>query len=340
MLDVFVMIEGYCNLVIERVHLIEQERECPDELREATSSLLYAASRCGDFPELQEIRAVLTARFGKEFAARAIEVRNNCGVNLTMMQKLSTRMPVLEVRMKVLKEIAAENNIVLKLEETSSVYTEDKSDVNKAGSSGTGSADNVQASAEEAGNDDRFSGSIKPRKYKDVADAAQAAFESAAYAADAARAAVQLSRSESQDPDDQNSPGSKRGKLSDRYESFKSLSESQHEQNRGELKRSTSSSSLDSDGDEVIPMSSDAVWQADLLGKDIVFDESESDNEPNTTPSSHNQIPSRFRSGLKAESRLDYPAAHVTGGSGRQSPPRLNIEKGPFSLRTRRVRGF
>lgn len=26
MLDVFVMIEGYCNLVTERVHLIEQER--------------------------------------------------------------------------------------------------------------------------------------------------------------------------------------------------------------------------------------------------------------------------------------------------------------------------
>lgn len=35
------------------------------------------------------------------------------------------------------------------------------------------------------------------RKYKDVADAAQDAFESAAYAAAAARAAVELARSES-----------------------------------------------------------------------------------------------------------------------------------------------
>lgn len=42
------------------------------------------------------------------------------------------------------------------------------------------------------------------QKYKDVADAAQAAFESAAYAAAAAKAAVQLYRSESHDPDDQN----------------------------------------------------------------------------------------------------------------------------------------
>lgn len=57
-------------------------RVCPDELKEAISGLLYASTRCGDFPELQEIRAVFTSRFGKEFAARAIELRNNCGVNL------------------------------------------------------------------------------------------------------------------------------------------------------------------------------------------------------------------------------------------------------------------
>jgi hypothetical protein len=57
-------------------------RECPAELKEPISSLIYAASRVGDFPELQEIRSILTSRFGKEFAARAIDLRNNCGVNL------------------------------------------------------------------------------------------------------------------------------------------------------------------------------------------------------------------------------------------------------------------
>jgi len=36
-----------------------------------------------------------------------------------MIQKLSTRMPSLESRMKVLKDIASENGIVLQLEETS-----------------------------------------------------------------------------------------------------------------------------------------------------------------------------------------------------------------------------
>lgn len=55
------------------------------------------------------------------------------------------------------------------------------------------------------GKDDKLSDSLEARqKYKDVADAAQAAFESAAYAAAAARAAVELYRSEPHDPDDQN----------------------------------------------------------------------------------------------------------------------------------------
>ena len=56
-------------------------RECPGELKEAASGVLYAASRCGDLPEIHEIRAMLTSRLGKEFAARAIELRNNCGVD-------------------------------------------------------------------------------------------------------------------------------------------------------------------------------------------------------------------------------------------------------------------
>lgn len=56
-------------------------RVCPDELKEAVSSLLFVASRVGDFPELQEIRAILTSRYGKEFAASCIELRNNCGVS-------------------------------------------------------------------------------------------------------------------------------------------------------------------------------------------------------------------------------------------------------------------
>lgn len=62
-------------------------RECPEELREAVSSLIFASSRCGEFPELLKIREMLTMRFGKEFAARAIELRNNSAVNPKVIKK-------------------------------------------------------------------------------------------------------------------------------------------------------------------------------------------------------------------------------------------------------------
>lgn len=55
-----------------------------------------------------------------------------------------------------------------------------------------------------------LSDSVKERLYRDVADAAQEAFESAAYAAVAARAAVELSQAESLDPDKKISPQSEK----------------------------------------------------------------------------------------------------------------------------------
>ena len=121
-------------------------RECPGEVKEAISSLIFAASRCGEFPELQEIRRIFELKFGTEFASSAIDLRNNCGVSpkvslklptarnelvaqiynlhlittvsmLQMIQKFSTKQPTAETKLKVLKEIASENGIPLNLEE-------------------------------------------------------------------------------------------------------------------------------------------------------------------------------------------------------------------------------
>ncbi|KAL2233422.1 uncharacterized protein LOC105156397 [Sesamum indicum] len=218
MLDVFVVLEGYCHLLIERVNLFEQEKVCPEELKEAVSTLIFAATRCGEFPELQQIRAIFTSRFGKEFAARAVELRNNCGVNPKIIQKLSTKPPSLENKMKALKEIASDYNIDLPMEETvsdsrmedqdSSLEKQQKpSQSGPSRISNQGENESMLQPADEIDRGEDFSDTLKiRRKYKDVADAAEEAFKSAAYAAAAARAAVELSRSESTDPDDPNTP--------------------------------------------------------------------------------------------------------------------------------------
>ncbi|KAK9272112.1 hypothetical protein L1049_002482 [Liquidambar formosana] len=258
MLDTFVMMEGYCHLVRERIMLIQNNKECPDELKEAISSLLFAASRCGGFPELQEIRKVFISWFGKDFAARPAELRNDCGVNPKIIQRLSTRQPSLESRSKVLEQIASENGITLHLEEDMYTSTEvgrqqqqkpritfhlkgdtpvinEKLDADKmqkqlepnksASLYNPGIGDATCNFPEEIKQEEIFSESHKARKkYRDVAAAAQEAFEAAAYATAAARAAVELSRSESQDmdPDNHNDSNHRRGIVSDSDGSLKS----------------------------------------------------------------------------------------------------------------------
>lgn len=346
MLDAFGMVEGYCNLLIERVHLIEQEKMCPDELKEAISTLLYAASRCGEFPELQEIRGLFTSHYGKEFVGRAIELRNNCGVNPKMIQKLSTRPPDLENRIKVLEEIAAESGIPLQLHEGSSASTENLSSV-----AHSKPEDSSETSPREMRKEDGLSDSVKARKkYKDVADAAQAAFESAAYAAEAARAAVELSRTGSHDPGDHDSPSNHQRKVIDGQQPVNIVSRSKNQEIHGEiqaesskkskniaeLERAMSTSNSDSTEENLnVPtMSFDEVDPIKLLEKDTVFYDSDKED----VGSSLKQIPSSSKAVLKVKS--GQPAADAAKGSEFQSKQHLDMVKGPISVRTRQVRGY
>ncbi|KAL8227639.1 hypothetical protein R6Q57_015223 [Mikania cordata] len=269
MLDVYVMVDGYCHLLLQMANLIEKEWDCPDDLKEAVSSLMFAAPRCGEFPELQEIRVILTARYGKEFANGAHELRSNCGVTTRMIQKLSPRQSSLDTRMKMLQEIATENDIVLNFEYLSSVT--------KEGEGETINEEPEKKPSDLADFDEvlSFSESIKGKKiYKGVEDAAQAAFESAAFAAAAARAAVELSRSRSFGSDNLDSPNSQpkkvlsssssESKLHMDYEKTQEI-ESKAEHEDGRLKHSSNS-------DTYAP-----------LEKTMVFDESDNEIEIETT---------------------------------------------------------
>ncbi|XP_038884116.1 uncharacterized protein LOC120075040 [Benincasa hispida] len=298
-LDAYVLIEGYLNLLLERTTLLEQQSECPEELKEAVAGLLFAASRCGDFPELHEIKSVLTTRFGKEFTARAVELRNNCGVNHLLMQKLSTRQPTLESRMEVLKAIASENGIVLQIDNhppsneekltrnTRQNQPEPRSEV----------VENLQFSTEVA------SGS--KQKYKDVADAAQAAFESAAQAAAAARAAMELSRSHD-GPSSPKSPGSGTTPH-DKQELEKAEVESKpNPETENRNRRGGGGGEEEEEEEEGNKMRGD-----------------EMDEERG----------SKVKNGLNVERKVEKTEVSEKGSF------RLNLEKKPISVRTRRVRG-
>ncbi|KAJ4816443.1 Regulator of Vps4 activity in the MVB pathway protein [Rhynchospora pubera] len=58
------MIEQYCADILNQLPVLQKERECPDEAKEAVSTLIFAAARFSDLPELCDLRRVFAERFG------------------------------------------------------------------------------------------------------------------------------------------------------------------------------------------------------------------------------------------------------------------------------------
>ncbi|KAF6147344.1 hypothetical protein GIB67_005584 [Kingdonia uniflora] len=312
------------------------------------------------------------------FTARAAELRNTCGVNPKIIQKLSTRQPSYESRLKVLNEIASENSIVLHLdEEQSSVMLQEKMDLNQKQNESlpSPSANSVRDDTinltEEVDRDEKLSGSLRARKYRNVASAAQAAFESAANAADAARAAVELSRFGSQDYDRDvessltprktnqlQGDGSSRKKIGSRGSGFEKIapietfdSESECEEltrNRerirpeeveeknkdAEIEKWISSSSSDSDGDTLTKTKICSSISGQTKSSEEIISFENSDNE---TGNNHGRVPwlKNYDLGINGESTL--PSKNFPKSTEKKLM-RLNIER-PLSVRTKRGNG-
>ncbi|KAK1551129.1 hypothetical protein Q3G72_030765 [Acer saccharum] len=105
------LLEIYCELIAARLPMIESQKNCPIDLKEAISSVIFASPRCDDIPELKDVRKHLTAKYGKEFATAAVELRPNCGVGRLMVEKLSATAPDGPTKIKILSAIAEEHNI-------------------------------------------------------------------------------------------------------------------------------------------------------------------------------------------------------------------------------------
>ncbi|KAL0381415.1 UNVERIFIED_CONTAM: ist1 [Sesamum angustifolium] len=105
------LIELFCELVVARLSIIAKQRECPADLKEGIASLIFAAPRCSDIPELLSIRDVFQKKYGKDFVSAATDLRPNAGVNRMLIEKLSIKNPAGEIKLKVLKEIAKEYQV-------------------------------------------------------------------------------------------------------------------------------------------------------------------------------------------------------------------------------------
>ncbi|KAL5999884.1 hypothetical protein ACLOJK_034561 [Asimina triloba] len=146
-------------------------RQPTGEMKEVVASLLYAAPRCGEIPEIQEIATVLRKYVGRNFYKSSTELLSGCGVNPTMTKKLSLNQPNLESKFMMIQEIGKGIGLEIIIPE----YDEEDStfEISEASSNPT-------------------TNMTRQRSYVDIADAARRASEAISDASYAARIAVQL----------------------------------------------------------------------------------------------------------------------------------------------------
>ncbi len=115
-IEAYDILELMISVVIERLRLIDAEKECPFDMREAVCTLIYAANRT-EVKELVQVKEQLIKKYGKEFGERAMANHNGC-VNERIVQKLSAMPPNAFLVLNYMKELAQQYNIDWQPDET------------------------------------------------------------------------------------------------------------------------------------------------------------------------------------------------------------------------------
>ncbi|CCI43046.1 unnamed protein product [Albugo candida] len=113
------LVEGYeilallCELVAERMNLIESQKKCPIDLKESLCTILWAASRT-EIPELIEVKKQLSKKYGQEFITAAEQNLKGC-VNERVISKLGVEVsempPSAYLVINYLREIAKQYKV-------------------------------------------------------------------------------------------------------------------------------------------------------------------------------------------------------------------------------------
>ncbi|XP_022869141.1 uncharacterized protein LOC111388618 [Olea europaea var. sylvestris] len=105
MVEVYDLIEKFCEFIINNLCYIRKHKDCPNDINEAVSTLIFASARLGDLPELITIRKLFQERYGQRFASAALELHHGNLVNHQIRESISKQNVPDEVKFKLLDEI-------------------------------------------------------------------------------------------------------------------------------------------------------------------------------------------------------------------------------------------
>ncbi|KAL2493094.1 putative Regulator of Vps4 activity in the MVB pathway protein [Abeliophyllum distichum] len=96
------LIAQFSVFISSHLAAMSKQRECPEECREAVSSLMLAAARFADLPELRELRTVFSERY---------ESSLDVYINKEFVEKLKSALPSKDMKLQLMQDIAVQSGI-------------------------------------------------------------------------------------------------------------------------------------------------------------------------------------------------------------------------------------
>ncbi|KAF9670834.1 hypothetical protein SADUNF_Sadunf13G0110100 [Salix dunnii] len=103
---IYELLDGFCEFIITNLSYIRWHKDCPNDINEAVSTLIFASARCGDIPELRAVRKVFGQRYGQRFENTALELLPGNLVNFQVKERLSILSVPDDVKRSLVDEIA------------------------------------------------------------------------------------------------------------------------------------------------------------------------------------------------------------------------------------------
>jgi len=91
LIEAYEILQLECELLHERIKLLQYSKACPHDLVSVVSTLIWASHRV-DIPELLMIRKQFVAKYGKDFEQNAMRNYDGC-LNERVVSKLSVEPP-------------------------------------------------------------------------------------------------------------------------------------------------------------------------------------------------------------------------------------------------------
>ncbi|KAL6501686.1 hypothetical protein OROGR_026819 [Orobanche gracilis] len=101
------LLDQFCDFIIFHLPYIRRSRDCPNDLNEAVSALIFSSARFGELPELMSIRTLFRERYGQRFITTALELRPGNLVNDQIKENLYIEKISEDFKYRMLAEIAS-----------------------------------------------------------------------------------------------------------------------------------------------------------------------------------------------------------------------------------------